>query len=178
MCCVWSIIGEHSQKTTFLFYNWCDTMVKKKCSCNDNLKKLFQCLEKRSKGIVFYKLCFSELKIGSGGKIHVISHTISDKQKRATASDFKPTSKRFFTDNSNQKCSIDEGIIEFHTVRHNQSFRIINCTLSLWPSFLMCMDKMWSDYRKFLHTLDYRRTKIRFAESFFYNYTLWYIKLW
>lgn len=110
---------------------------KRKCKFNDNLAKEFPFLKSinSSDAIIRCTKCNGEFSIAHGGKGDINKHLSTEKHKR-TLEEAASTSTTKVTDffrkqnfeTSEKQLSLAEGMFAFHTVKHNQSFRSMDCT--------------------------------------------------
>ncbi|XP_071038982.1 uncharacterized protein [Parasteatoda tepidariorum] len=91
-------------------------------------------------------MCRATFSVGSGGRTAIADHILTIKHKEALAAKTKTKSvKQFFRKLEPSKEEFDlatyEGTLAFHTIRHNQSFRSMDCTSNLQKKFV---DKKFS----------------------------------
>lgn len=135
-------------RKSLIFIIWHNSIVynlkmskKRKCSVSDSMLKEFPFLRRSVKeSAVFCSLCQNTFTIASGGKTSVVEH-IGTKRHRSALSCESGNSKvsQFFKNTVPVKrdliIAIEEGTFAFHTVKHYQSFKSMDCTAGLIRKF-------------------------------------------
>lgn len=85
-------------------------------------------------------VCNSTFSIASGGKSSITDHIKTQKHKTALAAKSQSGSinnyyRKLEPSKSEYDLAIHEGTYAYHTIRHNQSFRSMDCTTSLQKKF-------------------------------------------
>lgn len=111
---------------------------KSKCVFNESLQKEYPFFAKRNNPhSALCTQCNSEISIASGGKPDIKinkNHFKSKKHLNAVSAIATNTSlNKFFTSNASQNNEViaKEAVIAYHTVKHNHSFRSLDCTSKL-----------------------------------------------
>ena len=113
-------------------------MAKRKCYFNNELKAEFPFLScsDTDNSTVFCNVCSSTISVAHGGRSDITDHIDTKKHKvglnaRASSS----TLTKYFTAKEPGKdeysLAAAEGTYAYHTIRHNQSFRSMDCTSQL-----------------------------------------------
>lgn len=105
---------------------------KMKCLVNDSNLKEFPFI----RPIAFCTLCNSSFRVGGGGRSFLVEHQQTKKHKAAiTARASVPSVTTFFKrvepSQSEYDLAVQEGVFAYHTIRHNHSFRLMDCTALL-----------------------------------------------
>lgn len=133
-----------SECVLFGFCDWCKTArtmsdskgKKRKCSFNLELQKEYPFLKKRelNPNVAFCTQCSSEINIAHGGLSDIKLH-LKTKKHLAGVNAVAMTSSmsKFLTKNDSQQNEIlaKEAVLAFHTIKHNHSFRSLDCTSKL-----------------------------------------------
>lgn len=108
---------------------------RRKNTFSDKLKAEFTCIIQTGNDNTLVKctVCNVEFNISIGGRASITKHTLSNKHKSCL--DALSSSKKIenfirrptFT-SQEKKLAIAEGTMAFHTIKHNQSFRSMDCT--------------------------------------------------
>lgn len=114
---------------------------RRKCHFNSDLQKEFPFLKPTSISIhiVYCQICKSEVDISNSGRSSIKKHLTKKKHQlavNAASSSEKVTN--FFKDNTlsseNLLIAAKEGTFAYHTIKHMQSFRSLDCTSKLIAS--------------------------------------------
>lgn len=117
------------------------TMPKRKCYFNDELKKDFPFLiEQKETNMLLCSICKSVFSIVHGGRSDILQHASMKKHKLAEVSRISSQNIQSFFVNKNltndvKRIAAEEGMLAFHTVKHNHSFRSMDCTSSIIRRF-------------------------------------------
>lgn len=109
-------------------------MPKRKCTFNETLKAKYPCFkEGRNKSEAYCILCNSYLNIGNKGITDIEDHLKTEKHKRHVRGQSNSGAMDSFVINSSENSAIRaaEAVLSFHTVKHHQSFRSMDCTSKL-----------------------------------------------
>ncbi|XP_053277202.1 uncharacterized protein LOC128438617 isoform X2 [Pleuronectes platessa] len=113
---------------------------KRKCHFTEQIQKEFPfirpCRPGQDDTVVHCTLCQSSFSIASGGRYSVVEHQQTKKHKKGlTANALTPTITTFYkkTEPSQKEfeLAVQEGILAYHTMKHNHSYRSMDCTAQL-----------------------------------------------
>lgn len=111
---------------------------KRKCHLNDNMRKEFSFIRPGGQDdtMVYCTICNSTFSVASGGRTAVIEHQQTKKHKASLiARAGVPSVTTFFkkVDPSQEEydLAVQEAVFAYHTLRHNHSFRSMDCTAQL-----------------------------------------------
>jgi hypothetical protein len=112
-------------------------MPKRRCVFTESLEAEYPFLKEDKKvGKVLCSICKSQFSIEHGGRSDILQYI--KKRKHAIAAETKSCSKKvtpYFTkERITDECKhvvIEEGLFAFHTIKHNHSFRSMDCTSSV-----------------------------------------------
>jgi hypothetical protein len=112
-------------------------MPKRKCVFTESLKAEYLFLkEGQQVGRVLCSICKSQFSVEHGGRSDVLQHI--KRRKHTVVAETKSCSKKvtsYFTKGTmTAECkytAAKEGLLAVHTVKHNHSFRSMDCTFSL-----------------------------------------------
>jgi hypothetical protein len=109
---------------------------KRKCHFNNELQKEYPFLKKRDHNphVAFCSQCSSEINIAHGGISDIKLHLKTKKHLAGVSAVAMSTSmSKFITKNDSDKHEIvaKEAVLAYHTVKHNHSFRSLDCTSKL-----------------------------------------------
>lgn len=113
---------------------------KRKCHFTEKLQAEFPfihpCRPDQEDTMVHCTLCKSSFSIGSGGRFAVVEHQQTKKHKASlTASAGVPSVTTFFRklepSQKEYNLAMQEGILAFHTMKHNHSYHSMDCTAQL-----------------------------------------------
>jgi hypothetical protein len=87
-------------------------------------------------GKVLCSICKSQFSIQHGGRSDILQHIKKIKHEIAaeTKSCIKKVTSYFTKETITDECkhiAAEEGMLEFHTIKHNHSFRSMDCTSSV-----------------------------------------------
>lgn len=113
-----------------------DKSKKRKCSFNNELQKEYPFLKKRENipHVAFCSQCSSEINIAHGGVSDIKLHLKTKKHLAGVnAVAMSSSMSKFVTKNESEKNEIlaKEAVFAYHTVKHNHSFRSLDCTSKL-----------------------------------------------
>ena len=118
---------------------------KHKCHFTEKIQQKIQfirpCRPGQDDTVVHCTLCQSSFSIASGGRYSVVEHQQTKKHKKGlTANAVTPSITTFYKKTGpSQKefeLSVQEGILAYHTMKHNHSCRSMDCTAQLTQSFM------------------------------------------
>jgi hypothetical protein len=109
----------------------------KRCVFIESLEAEYLFLkEEQQVGKVLCSICKSQFSIQHGGCSNILQHI--QERKHALAAETKSCSKKvtpyFTTETITDECkhtAAEEGLFVFHTIKHNHSFRSMDCTSPL-----------------------------------------------
>jgi hypothetical protein len=112
-------------------------MLKRRCVFTESLEAEYPFLkEDQQVRKVLCSICKSQFSTEHGGRSDILQHI--KKRKHATAAETKSCCKKvmsYFTKETiTDKCkhtADEEGLFVFHTMKHNHSFRSMDCTFSV-----------------------------------------------
>jgi hypothetical protein len=111
-------------------------MPKKRFVFAGSLEAEYPFLKDQQVGKVLCSICRSQISIQYGGPSDTMQHI--KKRRRTIAVETKSCSKKvtfyFIKEALTDECkhiSAEEGLLAFHTIRHNHSFRSMDCTSSV-----------------------------------------------
>jgi len=111
-------------------------MPKHKCTLTDMLKKEYPFLAESDNGKVLCTVCRAYFSKEHGGRSDITQHIAKKKHKEAPAAksdSHKLTSWMTSQDALNERkvLAAQEELMAFHTMKHNHSFRSVDCTCSI-----------------------------------------------
>lgn len=107
---------------------------KRGCKFNDDLRSEFPFIKKtKSDYMVKCEKCNGEFSILHGGKNDISKHLETQKHKRylntaASSSKIQEFFRKTTYGDEEKKLALAEGVMSFHTINHNHSFRSMDCT--------------------------------------------------
>lgn len=109
---------------------------KRKCSFNSDLQKQYPFLKKRELNphVAFCTQCSSEINISHGGVTDIKLHLKTKKHLAGVnAVAMSSSMSKFVTKNDSEQNEIvaKEAVLAYHTIKHNHSFRSLDCTSKL-----------------------------------------------
>lgn len=109
---------------------------KRKCSFNSDLQKEYPFLKKRELNphVAFCTQCSSEINISHGGVTDIKLHLKTKKHLAGVnAVAMSSSMSKFVTKNDSEQNEIvaKEAVLAYHTIKHNHSFRSLDCTSKL-----------------------------------------------
>ncbi|KAJ3661543.1 hypothetical protein Zmor_005934 [Zophobas morio] len=112
---------------------------RRKCHFNSELQREYPFLKLKSRAsppIVYCEICKSEVDISNSGRSNIKSHL--NKKKHRLAEIASQSSKKLQTffkkdevSSENLLTAAKEGTVAYHTIKHMQSFRSLDCTSKL-----------------------------------------------
>ena len=109
--------------------------IKRKCSFKDEWKKSFPFLQNLKNGSVSCTLCKSQFSITHGGISDVRSHIKTQKHNSCMKAKANSGSISNFIlnepSNEDELLAAKEGVFTYHAVKHDYSFRSLDCTTEL-----------------------------------------------
>lgn len=107
---------------------------KRGCKFNDDLRSEFPFIKKtKSDYMVKCEKCNGEFSISHGGKNDISKHLETQKHKRylntaASSSKIQEFFRKTTYGDEEKKLALAEGLMSFHAINHNHSFRSMDCT--------------------------------------------------
>ena len=107
---------------------------KRGCKFNDDLRSEFPFIKKtKSDYMVKCEKCNGEFSISHGGKNDISKHLETQKHKRylntaASSSKIQEFLRKTTYGDEEKKLALAEGLMSFHAINHNHSFRSMDCT--------------------------------------------------
>lgn len=115
---------------------------KRKCIFSNVLRKEFPHLRAAEKAsTVLCTICHASFSIGSGGRTAIKEHEQTTKHNQAVSapSNSNPVTSFFrpaaTVDKTAEELAVQEGTFAFHALKHNHSFRSMDCTSTLQRKF-------------------------------------------